>query len=84
MARKKAETVAENVENSMENGAKNVESVLIAKKAFRDIYTKNWYEVGTKFVVKENVNDTTKISDKEYQISVKRAEELINNLNKVV
>ena len=61
---------AETTENIVET--KN----LVANKNFNDKYTATVYAKGTEFVVDETVEETTKVSDKKYKITARRAEEL--------
>lgn len=83
MAKKKAEEVKEEVvEEVVEETAEKVEEPkkeskkpLVANTSFNDKYTGTTYVEGTEFVVVKEEVETTKIADKKYQISAKRAED---------
>lgn len=83
MAKKKAEEVKEDVvEEVVEETAEKVEEPkkeskksLVANTSFNDKYTGTTYVEGTEFVVVKEEVETTKIADKKYQISAKRAED---------
>lgn len=51
------------------------EEFLKANMGFKDQYTKVVYLENTKFIVDENVEETTEIAENVYKISLKRAEE---------
>lgn len=83
MAKKKDEEVKEEVvEEVVEETAEKVEEPkkeskksLVANTSFNDKYTGTTYVEGTEFVVVKEEVETTKIADKKYQISAKRAED---------
>ncbi|MBQ9314951.1 MAG: hypothetical protein IJ220_08215 [Clostridia bacterium] len=87
MAKKKAEEVkeevveevveetTEKVEEPKEEPKKESKKTLVANTSFNDKYTGTTYVEGTEFVVTKEDVKTTKIADKKYQISAKRAED---------
>ncbi|MBQ8300321.1 MAG: hypothetical protein IJX99_10835 [Clostridia bacterium] len=87
MAKKKAEEVkeevveevveetTEKVEEPKEEPKKESKKSLVANTSFNDKYTGTTYVEGTEFVVVKEEVETTKIADKKYQISAKRAED---------
>lgn len=83
MAKKKDEEVKEEVvEEVVKETAEKVEEPkkeskksLVANTSFNDKYTGTTYVEGTEFVVVKEEVETTKIADKKYQISAKRAED---------
>lgn len=79
MAKKKAEEVKEEVveetAEKVEEPKKESKKPLVANTSFNDKYTGTTYIEGTEFVVVKEEVETTKIADKKYQISAKRAED---------
>lgn len=69
------EPVVEEVEEVKEEAKKESKKTLVANTSFNDKYTGITYVEGTEFVVTKEDVKTTKIADKKYQISAKRAED---------
>lgn len=60
---------AENAETT-----EKIEKV-VANKNFNDKYNATLYLKGTEFVIDDKTTETTKVSDKQYKITTKRANE---------
>lgn len=71
-----AEEVVEEATENTEEAEEEIKNTLVANTSFNDKYTGTTYDKGTEFVVVKEDVETTKISDKKYQISARRAAEI--------
>lgn len=72
----KENVVTETAKNEEVEENKKETKTKTANTSFNDKYTGTKYEKGTEFVVVKEDVETTKIDDKKYKISEKRAEEI--------